>query len=125
MVEELLVAGEQLVAEEQLMLGARGPATPGGGARSDGDSEWKWERSKPTTTSPLTTFSGNLPGPRGIAVGVTDPLTCFHLFLSHELYNILTQTNLYAQQQRAAKNDTSPWKPVTKDELMAFIGMNI
>ena len=29
------------------------------------------------------------------------------------------------KQQSAAKNHTSPWKPVTKDELMAFIPMNI
>ena len=72
------------------------------------------------------TLSDNLPGPHGIAVGVMDPLKCFHLFLSHELYDdILAQSNLYAQQQRAAKNDTSPWKPITKDELMVYIGMNI
>ena len=29
------------------------------------------------------------------------------------------------KKQSAAKNHTSPWKPVTKDELMAFIPMNI
>ena len=35
------------------------------------------------------------------------------------------QTNLYATQQRALKNITKPWNPVTKPELMAFIGLNI
>ena len=30
---------------------------------------------------------------------------------------------MYAEQQRAAKNDNSPWSPITKEELMAFIGV--
>ena len=71
-------------------------------------------------------FTGDLPGSKGCAVGVTDPLECFHLFLPSEYYDEITkQTNLYATQQRAAKNITTPWKPVTKAELMAFIGLNI
>jgi len=48
------------------------------------------------------------------------------LFLTSDDYDeILTQTNLYADQQRAAKNDSSPWNPITKEELVAFIGVNI
>jgi len=44
--------------------------------------------------------------------------------LSSEVYDeILTQSNLYAEQQRAAKNDTSVWSPITKEELMVFIGV--
>ena len=71
-------------------------------------------------------FSGDLPNPKGIAIGVTDPLACFHLFLPHEVYDdILYQTNLYATQEKAKKGDTKPWTPITKPELMAFIGMNI
>ena len=50
-------------------------------------------------------FTGSVPGPKGIAVGVTDPLACFHLFLPHEEYDeIVVQTNLYAAQRRAQKS---------------------
>ena len=72
------------------------------------------------------TYFGGVPGPTGLAVGITDPIDCFHLFLSPDIYDeLLVQTNLYADQQRAAKNDTSQWTPKSKEELMAFIGINI
>ena len=72
------------------------------------------------------TYSGGVPGPTGLAVGITDPIDCFHLFLSPDIYDeLLVQTNLYADQQRATKNDTSRWTPISKEELMAFIGINI
>ena len=49
-------------------------------------------------------------------------LDCFLLFLSSEVYDeILTQSNLYADQQRNSKHDTSPWNPITKEKLVAFI----
>ena len=67
-----------------------------------------------------------MPGPSGIAVVVTDPLACFHLFLPPELYDdILQQTNLYATQQRLLQGDTRPLTSINKGELMAFIGINI
>ena len=37
----------------------------------------------------------------------------------------LVQTNLYATQQKALKNITKPWNPVSKQEVLAFIGLNI
>ena len=88
---------------------------------------WTWEPSRPASyTPPNILFTGAMPGPSGIAVGVTDPLACFHLFLPPELYDdILQQTNLYATQQRALKGDTRPFTPINKTELMAFIGINI
>lgn len=65
-------------------------------------------------------------GPAGIAVDVDDPLSCFHLFLPEELYDtILDQSNLYIRQQKAAKGDTTPFNPITKVELMAYIGIHI
>ena len=46
--------------------------------------------------------------------------------MSSEVYDeILTQSNLYADQQRNSKQDTSPWNPITKEELVAFIGVII
>ena len=87
---------------------------------------WMWDKSKNPHTPHNLKFSGDLPNPKGIAIGVTDPLACFHLFLPHEVYDdILYQTNLYATQEKAKKGDTKPWTPITKPELMAFIGMNI
>ena len=72
------------------------------------------------------TYSGGVPGPTGLAVGITDPTDCFHLLLSSDIYDeLLVQTNLYADQQRATKNNTSQWTPISKEELMAFIGINI
>ena len=54
------------------------------------------------------------------------PVECFLLFMTSALHDeILAQSNLYADQQRAAKDDQSPWTPITKEELMAFIGINI
>ena len=72
------------------------------------------------------TYSGGVPGPTGLAVGVVDPVDCFQLFMTSDFYDeILTQTNLYADQQREAQNDTSMWTPISKEELMAFVGINI
>ena len=42
-------------------------------------------------------YSGGVPGPTGLAVEITDPIDCFHLFLSPDIYDeLLVQTNLYA-----------------------------
>lgn len=46
--------------------------------------------------------------------------------MTPDLYDeLLIQTNLYANQQREAQNDTSVWTPISKEELMAFVGINI
>ena len=89
------------------------------------DDAWIWKSElDDSTRSPLPSFVGNLPGPKGEAVGVRSQLECFLLFLSGDAYDeILTQSNLYAEQQRVANNDNSPWSPITKEELMAFIGV--
>lgn len=71
-------------------------------------------------------FSGNVPGPEGEACGVTSPIDCFRLLLpSTYIDELLVQINLYADQQRATKNDRSPFVPIVKEELLAFIGVNI
>ena len=90
-------------------------------------STWKWNTEIDSTTlSPLPTFVGNLPGPKSEAIGVRSQLECFQLFLSSEVYDeLLTQSNLCAEQQRAAKNDNTPWSPISKKELLAFIGVII
>ena len=45
------------------------------------------------------------------------------LFLTSDSYDeVLIQTNLYANQTRAAQNDTSMWTPISKEEFMAFVG---
>ena len=109
----------------------RGSSRGRGGTRTrtsdGGEDPWTWEPSRPASyTPPNILFTGAMPGPSGIAVGVTDPLACFHFFLPPELYDdILQQTNLYATQQRALKGDTRPFTPINKTELMAFIGINI
>ena len=64
-------------------------------------------------------YSGGVPAPTGLAVGITDPIDCFHLFLSPDIYDeLVAQTNLYADQQRAAKDDTSQWTLIPKEELI-------
>ena len=71
-------------------------------------------------------FSGNVPGPEGEACGVTSPIDCFRLLLpSTYIDELLDQINLYADQQRATKNDRSPFVPIVKEELLAFIEVNI
>ena len=97
------------------------------GNSSRNDDLWMWNSEIDSSTlSPLPTFVGSLPGAKGEAAGVRSQLECFLLFLSSKMYDeILMQSNLYADQQRMAKNDTSPWNPITKEELLAFIGVNL
>ena len=38
---------------------------------------------------------------------------------------LLFQTNLYVDQHIASKNDNSNFDPIVKEELLAFIGINI
>lgn len=62
----------------------------------------------------------------GSAVGVVDPIDCFHLFMTSEYYDeLLVQTNLYADKQRVEHNNTSPWTSISKEDLLAFMGINI
>ncbi len=53
-------------------------------------------------------------------------MDCFHLFLSEDFYDqLLIETNRYANQQRQLNHDNSPWNPVSKEEIKAFIGLVI
>ena len=64
--------------------------------------------------------------PAGLAVGVTQVLVCFYSFITFEFYDeLLVQTNLYADENRDVQNNTSTWNPVSKEELMAFVGIYI
>jgi len=66
------------------------------------------------------------PGPKNQAIGVTEPLDCFHLLLPEDFYDkLIAETNRYASQQRELCNDHSPWNPVSREELMAFVGLVI
>ena len=86
-----------------------------------GDEVWLWNEKKNNSNHHCNvSFSGGPSRPIGDAVGVTDPLECFHLFLPDEL-----ETNRYAIQQREEKNNFNLCSPVTKEELMAFVGPNI
>ena len=111
----------------------RGSGSRGGRGRSRGTGTretpvtWTWSSTQDSSSnSSSLTYSGGVPGPTGLAVGVVDPVDCFQLFMTSDFYDeILTQTNLYADQQREAQNDTSMWTPISKKELMAFVGINI
>ena len=86
---------------------------------------WTWSSSPANAGASSTLpYSGGTPGPIGSAVGVVDPVNCFHLFLPSDFYDELL-VQIYADQQREAQSDTTPWTPITKDELLAFIGINI
>ena len=52
-------------------------------------------------------FSGNLPGPTADAYGVRDRIGCFNLFMCDYYDQILQQSNLYANQERRIRADTS------------------
>jgi len=68
-------------------------------------------------------------------VGVVDeaksaksPVQCFYLFFTSAVISVLiTQTNLYADQLRAAKppSPSNHWHSVTKEEILAFLGLHI
>ena len=79
-----------------------------------------------SVTSSTFAYSGRVPAPIGAAVAIINPVDHFHLFMTSEFYDeLLVQTNLYANQQREAKNDMTPWTPISREELLAFIGINI
>ena len=93
------------------------------GSKSDDEDTWKWKETPNRAVDLL--FWGDEPGPTNRAIGVTEPLDFFHL-LSEDFYDkLLVETNCYANQQRQVNNDHSPWNPVSKEELMAFIGFVI
>jgi len=82
-VEEGLV--EEVGIEEGL-TGGRGRGGPGRRGRGRGghvaEIPWKWTDTKGPDNKPaLFDFSGDLPGPKREAIGVTDPLECYHLFI--------------------------------------------
>ena len=105
----------------------RGPAAPGLRHGSGNDDTWVWSLAKgPSNPTGPMDFSGNTAGPKGEACGVMSPIECFRLFFpSSYIDELLFQTNLYADQQRASKNDNSHFDPIIKEELLAFIGINI
>lgn len=42
-----------------------------------------------SNTSTVMTYSGGVPGPTNLAAGVTNPIDCFHLFLSSDIYTMM------------------------------------
>lgn len=91
------------------------------------DEEWIWKETKsPEHVPKFFPFSGNLPGSSSESMNATDVMDYLYLFLPAEFYDeLLLQTNRYADQIRATHNITYPWCPITKEELMAFIGIVI
>ena len=84
-----------------------------------------WESTKSDDNVPVSIgFTGDLPGPKGDAKGVREPIKCFNLFFEDYYDELIHQSNLYASQQRV---QTNPWTPtcITKEELLAFIGLNV
>mgnify|MGYP003406709624 FL=1 len=81
----------------------------------------------PTLSIPFTTGT-QPPGPK-VPGGIEEPIDFFKLFLTDELIsNIVEETNKYALT-KISKTKLRPrstwrsWKPVTVDELNAFIGV--
>ena len=108
----------------------RGSGSRGGRGRSRGTGTretpvtWTWSSTQDSSSnSSSLTYSGGVPGPTGLAVGVVDPVDCFQLFMTSDFYDeILTQTNLYADQQREAQNDTSMWTPIPRRNSWHLLG---
>lgn len=71
-------------------------------------------------------YVGRDHGPTNEAISITDILKIFHLLLLEDFYDkVFLETNCYAQQQCELKHDTCVWNPISKEELMTFIGLNI
>ena len=109
--------------------GGRGRGGPGRRGRGRGgrvaEIPWEWTDTKGPDNKPaLFDFSGDLPGPKGEAIGVTDPLQCYHLFILKAFYSeLLSQTNLYLQQVTSSRSSTHSVNPISMEELMGFIGL--
>lgn len=96
------------------------------GKGSTSNEEWIWSLNRSANNGQATlTFSGNLPGPTEAAKAAKTCTDCFLLYFGGFIDELLTQSNIYANQQRAATNDISPWTPITKEEMYAFVGVNI
>ena len=106
--------------------GGRGRGRGGSRGQAGRTDTWTWTSAKSSSNTPASIpFSGDLPGPKGDACCARQPVECFNLFLGDYYNEILQQSNLYADQQRTTNSDTSPWNPISKEELLAFIGLNI
>ena len=110
--------------------GARGVRGPGRGAWGRGghpvEIPWEWMDTKCPDNKPASfAFSGDLPGPKGEARGVTDPLDCCHLFIPEVFYSeLLCQTNLYLQQVTTSQSSSYSINPIIiMDEFMGLIGL--
>ena len=56
-----------------------------------------------------------------------DPLSCSELFLPSDLIELFVeQTNVYARQAHSKNNlPKTKWREVSKEEMLAFLGLNI
>ena len=94
------------------------------GGKQDSDC-WKWSDTKPPSSSTRITYDG-YPTPRGDIQDCESILDCFMSFISLDLIDLFVeQTNIYAAQQRSQSSSSSPWSDVTREEIMAFLALNI
>ncbi len=89
------------------------------------NAEWKWSSSKLQVRNNTIAYTDNH-GPKGDSLNSITPLDFFQLFLDDGMIDLFVrETNRYACQQCLENNHLSPWSDVTREEMLAFISLNI
>ena len=86
---------------------------------------WRWSPNKMQVPNSTIVYADK-PSPKGDSLNSNTPLDFFELFLDNDMVDrIVEETNRYACQERSAQNHLSPWSEVAREDILAFISMNI
>ena len=86
------------------------------------DTDWNWQTSFTKKDIQFTA----IPGPSDTARNCNTPADFFGLLFSAAVIDkLITETNNYAAQSRADTPSNMTWTAVSKEEMHAFLGLNI
>ncbi len=89
---------------------------------SHNPNEWRCEARKVENDAP--NFYGRTPGKKGLGIRSEEPAVSIYLkMMSNALEILLKETNRHGAQRAADGDIEYKWKDVTKQELLAFLGL--
>ncbi|XP_067663476.1 piggyBac transposable element-derived protein 4-like [Haliotis asinina] len=85
-----------------------------------------WKTGDHLTSVPKTAFTGPTPGTTADINPSIQEIDFLKLFFTDDIIDIVvSQTNLYAQQQQARHGRDENWVPVTMEEFRAWLGIRV
>ncbi|XP_067684316.1 piggyBac transposable element-derived protein 4-like [Haliotis asinina] len=90
------------------------------------DTQDTWKTGNHLTSVLKTAFTGPTPGSTADINPSMREIDFLKLFFTDDIIDIVvSQTNLYAQQQQARHGRDENWVPVTKEEFRAWLGIRV